>query len=145
MDPRDPRGLRGDAPLLDGWLTVTDQAGAGQLTPMSVPGHKQRTDLTGAVTAGDAPLYGGLDTIKHADHLLAEGERLAAELWGADWCRFSVSGSTHGNQTFCMAIGKPGQQVVVTRTLHRSQTEGIASRRAHTAPRASRHRRGSHA
>ena len=37
---------------------------------MSVPGHKQRHDLIGAVTAGDVPLYGGLDRIKHADRLL---------------------------------------------------------------------------
>ena len=48
-------------------------AEAGELTPMSVPGHKQRLDLVGAVVAGDAPLYGGLDSIKHADVLRAEG------------------------------------------------------------------------
>ena len=46
-DPRDPRGLRRDAPLLDAWLRFTAQAAAGELTPMSVPGHKQRRDLTG--------------------------------------------------------------------------------------------------
>ncbi len=76
---------------------------------MSVPGHKQRRDLTGDVTAGDAPLYGGLDAIKHADELLAEAERRAAQLWGADWCRFSVAGSTHGNQALALAVGEPGQ------------------------------------
>ena len=54
--PRDPRGLRGDAALFDAWLAFTEQARAGALTPMSVPGHKQRQDLTGAVVAGDAPL-----------------------------------------------------------------------------------------
>ena len=124
-DPRDPRGLREDAPLLDAWLTFTAQAHAGQLTPMSVPGHKQRQDLTGAVTAGDAPLYGGLDSIKHADLLLQEGERRAAELWGADWCRFSVAGSTHGNQALSLAAGQPGQQIVITRSLHRSLLLGI--------------------
>src|SRR5215468_6194147 len=92
-DPRDPRGLRSDAPLLDGWLTFTAEGAAGELTPMAVPGHKQRQDLTGAVVAGDAPLYGALDTIKHADVLLAGAEDRAARLWGADWCRFSVAGS----------------------------------------------------
>ncbi len=75
---RDPRGLRGDAPLLDAWLRFTEQARAGGLTPMSVPGHKQRQDLSGAVVAGDVPLYGGLDTIKHADALLAEAQRRAS-------------------------------------------------------------------
>jgi len=124
-DPRDPRGLRPDAPLLDAWLRFTAQAEAGELTPMSVPGHKQRRDLTGAVTAGDAPLYGGLDTIKHADELLTEAEARAARLWGADWCRFSVAGSTHGNQALALAAGEPGQPIVVTRALHRSLLLGI--------------------
>jgi lysine decarboxylase len=124
-DPRDPRGLRRDAPLLDAWLRFTDQAAAGELTPMSVPGHKQRRDLTGDVTSGDAPLYGGLDSIKHADALLAGAEQRAAQLWGADWCRFSVAGSTHGNQALALAAGEPGQPIVVTRALHRSLLLGI--------------------
>ena len=77
------------------------------------------------MTAGDAPLYGGLDTIKHADELLAEAERRAAQLWGADWCRFSVAGSTHGNQALALAAGQPGQPIVVTRALHRSLLLGM--------------------
>ena len=124
-DPRDPRGLAADAPLLDGWLRFTAQAAAGELTPMSVPGHKQRHDLTGDVTAGDAPLYGGVDTIKHADELLADAQRRAAGLWGADWCRFSVAGSTHGNQALALAAGEPGRPIVVTRALHRSLLLGL--------------------
>src|SRR4029077_11983699 len=54
-DPRDPRGLRGDAPLLDAWLRFTEWVDAGALTPMCVPGHKQRQDLVGPVVAGGAP------------------------------------------------------------------------------------------
>jgi lysine decarboxylase len=124
-DLRDPFGLAADAPLLAGWLDFTRQAEAGRLTPMSTPGHKQRQDLVGAVVAGDAPLYGGVDAIKHADRLRADAEARAAALWGADWCRFSVAGSTHGNQALCLAIGQPGQEVVITRTLHRSLLLGM--------------------
>jgi len=124
-DPRDPLGLRGDAPMLAAWLDFTRQAAAGELSPMAVPGHKQRQDLVGAVIAGDAPFYGGLDTIKHADHLRAEGEARAAALWGADWCRFSVAGSTHGNQALALAVGEPGQKVIINRTLHRSLLLGL--------------------
>jgi lysine decarboxylase len=124
-DHRDPRGLRSDAPMLDGWLRFTEQARAGLLTPMSVPGHKQRQDLVGTVNWGDAPLYGGLDSIKHADIMLAGAERRAARLWGADWCRFSVGGSTHGNQALALAVGSPGQEVIITRTLHRSLLLGL--------------------
>ncbi len=124
-DRRDPRGLRGDAPLLDGWLRFTGQAAAGELTPMSVPGHKQRHDLVGTVVAGDAPLYGGVAPIKQADTVLADAEARAARLWGADWCRFSVGGSTHGNQALALAAGRPGSYAVVTRTLHRSLLLGL--------------------
>lgn len=131
-DPRDPQGLRAGAPLLDAWLRAAapgrPAAGPGadpNATPMSIPGHKLRTDLTGAVVAGDIPLYGGLDTIKHADALLAGAERRAARLWGADWCRFSVAGSTHGNQALALAVGRPGDEVIVSRTLHRSLLLGL--------------------
>src|SRR5579859_4297820 len=124
-DPRDPLGLAADAPLLAAWLDWTALAAAGKLTPMSTPGHKQRQDLTGAVVAGDAPLYGGLAAIKHADRLLADAQARAAALWGADWCRFSVAGSTHGNQAFCLALGQPGQEVIIIRTVHRSLLLGL--------------------
>jgi arginine decarboxylase len=124
-DPRDPLGLAADAPLLRAWLNWMDQVAAGTLTPMSTPGHKQRQDLTGAVVAGDPPLYGGLAAIKSADRLLADAQARAAKLWGADWCRFSVAGSSHGNQAFCLAIGQPGQEVIITRTLHRSLLLGL--------------------
>jgi arginine decarboxylase len=124
-DTRDPRGLRSDAPLLDAWLRFTAQAQAGELTPMSVPGHKQRQDLTGAVVAGDAPMYAGLGTIKHGNAALADAEERAARLWGADWCRFSVAGSTHGNQALALAVGSPGQEVVIARSLHRSMLLGL--------------------
>ena len=124
-DPRDPRGLATDAPLLAAWLDFTRRAADGQLIPMAVPGHKQRQDLVGAVVAGDAPLYGGLDSIKHADSLRSDAESRAARLWGADWCRFSVAGSTHGNQALALAVGSPGQEVIITRTLHRSLLLGL--------------------
>jgi lysine decarboxylase len=124
-DPRDPLGLRADAPLLAAWLDFTRQAAAGALLPMSVPGHKQRHDLVGSVVAGDAPFYGGLDTIKHADNLRIDAESRAARLWGADWCRFSVAGSTHGNQALALAVGQPGREVIINRTLHRSLLLGL--------------------
>ncbi len=98
---------------------------------MAVPGHKQREELTGAVVSGDAPLYGGLDSIKHADVPRADAERRAAELWGADWCRFSVAGSTHGNQALALAVAPPGapgsqgRKIIVTRILHRSLLLGL--------------------
>lgn len=117
----DPRGLRGDAPLLDAWLRFQEQAPA----PFTIPGHKHRTDLVGDVVAGDIPLYGGLDTVKLKGGVLADAEARAALLWGADVCRFSVGGSTHANQALALAIGSEGDQVLVGRTLHRSVLLGL--------------------
>ncbi|HYJ75516.1 MAG TPA: hypothetical protein VEV65_07945, partial [Kineosporiaceae bacterium] len=117
--------LRADAPLLDAWLAFRDVAARGDVRPFTIPGHKQRTDLVGDVVSGDVPLYAGLDTMKQTGGVLVEAERRAAAFWGADWCRFSVGGSTHGNQALALAVGAPGDEVVVGRTLHRSLLLGL--------------------
>lgn len=70
-------------------------------------------------------MFAGLDTMKQTGGLLAKAEARAAEAWGADWCRMSVGGSTHANQAAVLALGRPGQSVVVSRTLHRSVLLGI--------------------
>jgi arginine decarboxylase len=120
-DSRDPKDLRKDAPLLDGWLDFR----ATDVTSFGTPGHKQRLDLVGAVVDGDVPLYGGVDTIRQQAGAMAEADRKLAKLWGADWGRISVGGSTHGNQTLALATCRPGDEVIVTRTLHRSLLLGM--------------------
>jgi arginine decarboxylase len=119
--PTDPRGLRGDAPLLDAWLRFHDRAP----TPFTIPGHKQRRDLVGDIVAGDVPLYAGLDTMKLSRGVLADAEARATRLWGADYGRFSVGGATHANQAVALALGGDGGRVVVSRTLHRSTLLGL--------------------
>ena len=119
--PTDPRGLRGDAPLLDAWLRFQERPP----TPFTIPGHKQRTDLVGDVVAGDVPLYAGLDTMKLTTGVLADAEARAARLWGADLCRFSTGGATHANQAVALAVAGEGDTVIVSRTLHRSMLVGL--------------------
>lgn len=120
-NPDDPLGLRDDAPLLDGWLAYR----ASGPTPFGTPGHKQRLDLVGTVVRDDIPLYGGVDTIRQQAGAIADADRRLARAWGADWGRISVGGSTHGNQTLMLALCRPGDTVVVTRTLHRSLLLGM--------------------
>jgi arginine decarboxylase len=119
--PTDPRDLRTDAPLLDAWLRFHEQPP----TSFTIPGHKHRHDLVGDVVAGDVPLYAGLDTMKLSAGVLAEAERRAARLWGADFCRFSSGGATHANQAVALALGGDGGKIVVSRTLHRSLLIGL--------------------
>ena len=112
--------LRSSAPLLDAYLSYFE----GNLTPFTIPGHKQRATQIdqglGAVVDSDIPLYGGLDEIKLTNQVLKESESLAAQLWGADYARFSTGGSTHANQAVILALGKPGDKVALSRTAHRS-------------------------
>ena len=119
--PTDPQDLRGDAPLFDAWLRFHEQVP----TPFTIPGHKQRQDLIGDVVAGDVPLYAGLDTMRLERGVLRDAEARAADLWGADVARFSVGGSTHGNQAVALTVGREGDQVLVGRTLHRSMLLGL--------------------
>ncbi len=120
-DPADPLGLRKEAPLFDGWLTFRD----ADTAPFGSPGHKQRLNLVGLVVRDDIPLYGGVDTIRQQSGVIADADRRLARLWGADWGRISVGGSTHGNQTLALALCRPGDEVIVTRTLHRSLLLGM--------------------
>jgi lysine decarboxylase len=120
-DTRDPKDLRKGAPLLDGWLDFR----ASDVVPFGIPGHKQRLDLVGAIVDGDVPLYGGVDTVRQQAGAMANADRQLARLWGADWGRISVGGSTHGNQTLALATCRPGDEVIVTRTLHRSLLLGM--------------------
>lgn len=119
--PTDPRDLRDDAPLLDGWLRFYDAGGH----PFTVPGHKQQHDLVGDVVAGDAPMYGAVDTVGLAHGRLAEAERRAAALWDGDVAHLSTGGSTHGNQALALAVGRPRAKVVIGRTAHRSLHTGL--------------------
>jgi lysine decarboxylase len=112
--------LRNIAPLLDAYLSYFEH----NRSPFTIPGHKQKASRLdsglGAVVDTDIPLYGGLDEIKLTNQVLVQAERLAADLWGADFARFSTGGSTHANQAIILALGKPGDKVALSRTAHRS-------------------------
>ena len=123
MNPAAPGSsnpLRTSAPLLDAYLSYFE----AHRLPFTSPGHKQKTTLLdeglGAVVDMDTPLYGGLDEIKLTRGVLKRAEKLAADLWGADYARFSTGGSTHANQAIVLALGKPGDKVAISRTAHRS-------------------------
>ncbi len=120
VDPRDPLQLRADAPLFDAWLRHEETI----RVPMTTPGHKRRTDRFGSLIAGDVPKDRGLDFRQPYD-LTADAEARIARAWDADWARISVGGSTHGNQSLALALGQPGDEVVVARSLHRSTFTGL--------------------
>lgn len=112
---------KSDTPLYDAYRKFLADAG----TPFTVPGHKRNPELIDPLLAMDAPHYGGVEDRRVTTRRLQAAEDIAARLWKADWCGFSVQGSTHGNEAIMMTVGKPGDKVIVTRTLHKSLFFGL--------------------
>ncbi|MHB1567645.1 MAG: aminotransferase class I/II-fold pyridoxal phosphate-dependent enzyme [Solirubrobacteraceae bacterium] len=110
-----------DAPLTEAVERFFADPGA----TFTTPGHKRAPHLADALLALDAPLACGVDDAQFSGDYLGRAERLAAEFWMADFCRFSVNGSTHGNQAFALAVGAPGDRVAVSRNLHKSLFAGL--------------------
>ncbi|WP_322097712.1 aminotransferase class I/II-fold pyridoxal phosphate-dependent enzyme [Nakamurella alba] len=124
VPPPDP--VLADAPLLAAWASFR-----GTHRPFTIPGHQglagRLSRALGALLDADVPLYGGLDTVKLSGGLLAAAEARAARLWGVDLCRFSVGGSTHGNQAAVLTVAGPGETVLVGRNAHRSVLLGLVA------------------
>ncbi len=110
-----------DTPRYDAYRRALD----AQITPFTVPGHKRNPALADELLSLDLPLYGAVENITGSSGNLARAERLAGELWGADWCGFSVQGSSHGNMALALTVAKPGERVIVARTLHKSLFSGL--------------------
>jgi lysine decarboxylase len=110
-----------ETPLYDAYRKFLANAG----TPFTTPGHKRNPELIDPLLAQDIPHYGGVEDRRMTTRRLAAGEALAAELWGAEWCGFSVQGSTHGNEAMALTLGKPGDKVIIARTLHKSMFFGL--------------------
>jgi lysine decarboxylase len=110
-----------DTPLYDAYRRFLANPG----TPFTTPGHKRNPHLIDEFLALDVPHYLGVENRRVSTRRLATAERLAGELWGAEWCGFSVQGSTHGNEAICLSIGKPGDKVIVARTIHKSLFFGL--------------------
>lgn len=123
-EPPAPPWLAG-APLYAAWRRAID----ADLASFTIPGHKRRAHEVAAELGrffdGDIPLYGGLDTVKLDARVVDEAEAEGARFWGGDWCRYSTGGSTHANQVATLAVGAPGDEVLVARNAHRSTVTGL--------------------
>jgi arginine decarboxylase len=111
-----------ETPLAD---AAADFLANDGITPFTTPGHKRALHLRDPLLALDLPLSSGADDLHLRGDVLGRAERLAAELWGAGFCRFCVNGSTQGNQALALALGRPGDRVVVSRNLHKSVLAGL--------------------
>jgi arginine decarboxylase len=98
---------------------------AADVTPFTTPGHKRAPHLADELLRLDLPLSSGADDLHMRSDVLGQAERLAADLWRADVCRFCGNGSTEGNQALALALGRPGDRAVVSRSTHKSVLAGL--------------------
>src|SRR4051794_41705348 len=110
-----------DAPLAD----AVDAFLADPGTTFTVPGHKRASGIADRLLMLDLPLVSGADDSRLGGDVLGKAERLAAQLWAADLCRFSVAGSTHGNQSLALAAARPRGRAAGAPTRPQSTFRGL--------------------
>lgn len=117
-----------ETPILDGLRLYGDR---GYL-PFHTPGHKLgvgapeglREVLAKGMAVDLCLMPGFEDSRKHGGYL-PEGERLAAEAWGAERAFFLTNGSSGGLHTLALALAPEGATVIVPRNAHRALLAGM--------------------
>ncbi|MGI5901454.1 MAG: aminotransferase class I/II-fold pyridoxal phosphate-dependent enzyme [Desulfitobacteriia bacterium] len=93
------------------------------------PGHKGRNDLLSPIAfpSYDLTELPGLDMLHNPQGVLAEAQKQAALVYGAEETFFLVNGATVGNQAMFLSLREcsPGKKVRVERSAHRSVISGL--------------------
>lgn len=98
-----------------------------------IPGHRfergvsQRlTEKTGEkVFSFDLTEAEGLDDLHHPEGVIAESQRLASEVFGADETFFLVNGTTCGNEAMVLSAVLEGEKILIPRNAHKSVLMGL--------------------
>ena len=98
------------------------------LSSFHTPGHRRGREVASRVRAAfpervfalDATELPGLDDLHHPRGVIARGQRLLADLYGADESFFLVGGSTSGILAAVLATCGPGQRLLMARHSHRA-------------------------
>ena len=95
-----------------------------------IPGHRFERGLDEALNGASLAAYDlseaeGLDDLHHAEGVIAEAQRLAAETWKAKKTFFLVNGTTCGNEAMVLSSVKEGEKIIVPRNVHKSMLMGL--------------------
>ncbi|HTX68147.1 MAG TPA: aminotransferase class V-fold PLP-dependent enzyme [Thermoleophilia bacterium] len=123
--PHDQR----ETPYLDAALRYR----ATGYTPFHTPGHKLGKgapaglrEFVGDQALGvDLAMAGGVEDTRESTGLIRLAEDYAAEAWGSDRAWFLVNGSSSGVHALLLALGGPGETVIVPRNAHKSLLAGL--------------------
>jgi arginine decarboxylase len=102
-------------------------------TPFHTPGHKLgkgapaglREFLGEQALGVDNAMAGGVEDTRESTGLIRLAEDYAAEAWGSDRSWFLVNGSSSGVHALLLALGGPGETVIVPRNAHKSMLAGL--------------------
>ena len=90
-----------------------------------IPGHRFERGLDETLNGASLAAYDlseaeGLDDLHHAEGVIAEAQKLAAETWKAKKTFFLVNGTTCGNEAMVLSSVKEGEKIIVPRNVHKS-------------------------
>lgn len=94
--------------------------GASDFYPFHMPGHKRNFHLLGDPYAIDITEIDGFDNLHHAETVLLEAQRRAAQLYGAEETFYLVNGSTCGILSAVSGCTKRGETILMARGCHKA-------------------------
>ena len=94
--------------------------GASDFYPFHMPGHKRNFHLLADPYAIDITEIDGFDNLHHAETVLLEAQRRAAQLYGAEETFYLVNGSTCGILSAVSACTKRGETILMARGCHKA-------------------------
>lgn len=113
------------APILDALARVERRPPTGFGAPahhggLAIPDGARRL-LGKQVFQADVMTPKGLDDRTEGGHVVQRAHEIAAEAWGADFCRFVTGGSTQSLHTALAAVAAPGDTVLIAANAHKAE------------------------
>ena len=87
---------------------------------MHMPGHKRRASSLRSLDKLDITEINGFDDLHDPHGVIADIEKRAADLWGAERSHILVNGSTCGILAGIYTLAKRGDRIVMARNCHKS-------------------------
>ncbi len=101
-------------------LEQLEQYGSSDYYPLHMPGHKRHISHFGDPFAIDITEIDGFDNLHHAQGILLEAQKRAAQLYGAEESFYLVNGSTCGILAAVSAATRRGDAVLMARNCHKA-------------------------
>lgn len=99
--------------------------GASDYYPLHMPGHKRNTAHFMDPFSIDITEIDGFDNLFHAEEILKEAQKRAAELYHAEESFYLVNGSTCGLLAAVSASAKRGGRILMARNSHKASYHAV--------------------